>query len=147
MERVAGGCLCGAKRFSAAIEDDDAYLCHCRMCQRWSGGVSVAFKNVRVADLHWEVEPDYYTSSPIARRGHCATCGTPLTFEFTGDADGVDVTVGSFDDPGRFRPVQNYARESWHLAWLDVSHLPAMRSDENDNVSKRWMEACGKLPD
>ena len=147
MERVTGGCLCGAKRFSATIEDDEAILCHYRMCQRWAGGVSVPYKNVKRADLRWEAQPDYYTSSPIARRGHCATCGTPLTFEFTGEDDGIDVTVGSFDDPGRFRPVCNYARESWHVAWLDVSQLPAMRSDENDDNAKRWMEACGKLPD
>ncbi|MFD1788963.1 GFA family protein [Sphingomonas floccifaciens] len=145
-EQVTGGCMCGAKRYVATIADDDAYLCHCRMCQRWSGNVSIALKDMAKADVVWETPPDYFASSPIARRGFCAACGTALTFEFP-DSDHLDLTVGSFDDPSRFRPVRNYAVESWHTAWLDVRGLEAMRSDENSNVVDRWMKACGKLPD
>lgn len=145
-DEVTGGCLCGAKRFSVKIEDDEAILCHCRMCQRWSGNVSVAYKNVAKARLRWEGEPDHYEASPIARRGHCATCGTALTFDFP-DSDTIDVTVGSFDEPGRFRPTMNYAVESQHAAWVDVRDLPAMRTDENPEVAERWKKACGKLPD
>ena len=36
-------------RYSVAIADDDADLCHCRMCQRATGGVSVAFESPRIA--------------------------------------------------------------------------------------------------
>ncbi len=146
VREMTGGCLCGAKRYVARIADDDAYLCHCRMCQRWSGNVSIAFKGLAKADVVWETPPDYFTSSPIARRGFCATCGTSLTFEFP-DSDTMDLTVASFDDPSHFRPKHNYAVESWHTAWLDVRDLPAMRSEDNPNVVDRWMKACGKLPD
>ena len=145
-EEMAGGCMCGSKRYVARIGGDDAYLCHCRMCQRWSGNVSIAFVGLKKCDVRWENEPDYYTSSPIARRGHCATCGTSLTFDFP-DSETMDLTVASFDDPSRFRPRHNYAVESWHVAWLDVRDLPAMRSEDNANVVDRWMKACGKLPD
>jgi hypothetical protein len=138
--------MCGAKRYVATIADDDAYLCHCRMCQRWSGNVSIAFKGMRKEDVRWETPPDYYTSSPIAQRGFCSRCGTALTFEFP-DSETMDLTVGSFDDPSRFRPTHNYATESWHAAWLDVTELPGTRSEENANVVKRWIDACGKLPD
>lgn len=143
---VRGGCMCGAKRYVATIADDDAYLCHCRMCQRWSGNVSIAFKGMRKEDVRWETPPDYYTSSPIAQRGFCSRCGTALTFEFP-DSETMDLTVGSFDDPSRFRPTHNYATESWHAGWLDVTELPGTRSEENVNVVKRWIDACGKLPD
>ena len=46
-EQMTGGCACGRIRYTASVADDDAYLCHCRMCQRATGGVSIAFKNVQ----------------------------------------------------------------------------------------------------
>ncbi|UZK67168.1 GFA family protein [Sphingomonas sp. M1-B02] len=145
-ESMSGGCQCKRVRYRVTIEDDAAYLCHCRMCQRATGGVSIAFKGVRKADVTWEREPDLYRSSVIAERGFCALCGTPLTFAFL-DGDGMDLTVGSFDDPWRFKPVSHSGSESWHRDWLDTSPLPASRTDENPNVTNRWMENLGKLPD
>ena len=50
-EEMSGGCACGKVRYTVRIHDDDAYLCHCRMCQRATGGVSIAFKNVKKADV------------------------------------------------------------------------------------------------
>lgn len=146
---VTGGCQCGRIRYAVAIEDDDAYLCHCRMCQRATGGVSIAFKNVRVADVAWIAkEPDRFASSPIANRGFCRDCGTPLTFEFSdGESETLDLTVGSFDDPARFRPTRNFAVESRHAAWVDTSGLPDMRSQDNPSTRDRWIKALGKLPD
>ncbi|MET3825984.1 hypothetical protein ABIC16_001677 [Sphingomonas sp. PvP055] len=65
-ETVTGGCQCGRIRYSVEIENNDAYLCHCRMCQRATGGVSIAFKSVKIANVTWEREPDRFQSSPIA---------------------------------------------------------------------------------
>ena len=70
-EQMTGGCACGRVRFTATIRDDEAYLCHCRMCQRATGSVSIAFKNVKQADVSWDSGPDWYDSSPIARRPFC----------------------------------------------------------------------------
>ena len=146
VEKMTGGCQCGRVRYTVTIEDDDAYLCHCRMCQRATGGVSIAFKNVRKAAVTWEQEPDRYASSPIARRGFCTICGTPLTFEFP-DSKNMDLTVGSFDEPGRFRPRHHFGVESLHEQWLDTTALPRYRTEENSNVVDRWMKTVGKLPD
>jgi hypothetical protein len=30
-EEMAGGCACGRIRYRASVEDEEAYLCHCRM--------------------------------------------------------------------------------------------------------------------
>lgn len=145
-EEISGGCQCGRIRYRATIDDRDAYLCHCRMCQRATGGVSIAFKNVRKADIVWEREPERYASSPISMRGFCASCGTPLTYE-AHDAEGMDLTLGSLDDPYGFRPTEHAGAESWHEAWLDTSGLPAERTDQNARLVKRWMDAIGKFPD
>ncbi|UYY77885.1 GFA family protein [Sphingomonas sp. R1] len=145
-EEVQGGCHCGRIRYAVRIEDEDAYLCHCRMCQRATGGVSIAFKGVRKADITWTRAPDRYRSSPIAERGFCRDCGTPLTFAFL-DGDTMDLTIGSFDAPGRFQPRHHYAVESMHEQWLDTDGLPRYRTEDNPNVVKRWMDSIGRLPD
>ena len=148
IDAVTGGCQCGSVRYSVAIADDDAYLCHCRMCQRATGGVSIAFKSVKIADVTWTTrEPDRYQSSPIAQRGFCAQCGTPLTFEFLEPGENMDLTVGSFDDPYRFKPTSHFSPETWHEAWLDTRGLPATRAEDNPSTRDRWMEKVGKLSD
>jgi hypothetical protein len=146
-QRVTGGCQCGRIRYAVTIADEDAYLCHCRMCQRATGGVAAAFKNVPRSALNWESEPDYYASSPIARRGFCATCGTPLSFAYVDGSPNIDLTIGSFDDPSRFKPTMHFSIESRHAAWLDTSGLPGKRTDEHKPLVNRWMKTLGKLPD
>ncbi len=146
-ETMTGGCQCGRVRYEADVENDEAYLCHCRYCQRATGGVSIAFKNLPKAAVRWIGEtPDYYRSSPIAHRPFCSTCGTPLGFAFP-DGANLDLTVGSFDDPSRFRPKHHFAVESMHAAWIDTAGLPRYRADEYTALNDRWIEAIGKLPD
>lgn len=148
MERVmTGGCQCGRIRYEARVENDEAYLCHCRMCRKATGGVSIAFKSIARAAVRWTAAPpDFHQSSPIAKRPFCATCGTPLGFQFL-DGDDMDLTVGSFDEPEHFRPTSHFSVETMLPAWADTSHLPGRRLDENPSTRDRWMNALGKLPD
>ena len=143
---MSGGCMCGRVRYSTIVRSDEAYLCHCRMCQRATGSVSIAFVNIAKADVRWAREPDRYVSSPIAARGFCAACGTALTFEFP-DGQNMDLTVASFDDPGFFSPHHHFGIESRLPHWRDTDGLPGYRTEENPNVVNRWMNTIGKLPD
>lgn len=138
---MSGGCNCGHIRYSANVKNDEAYLCHCRMCQRATGGVSIAFKGFKAADVVWGHEPDWYLSSPIARRLFCAQCGTPLGFQYL-DSDRLDLTVGSFDDPSSFAPVAHFGIETLHEAWGDTSTLRRDRTDEYPLLIERWKNAC-----
>ncbi|MBA2771262.1 MAG: GFA family protein [Sphingomonas sp.] len=144
---MPGGCACGRVRFTARIEDDDAYLCHCRMCQRATGSVSIAFKTIKQADVEWQGEPDWYNSSPIARRPYCRECGTSLGFEFRDGTDKIDLTVASFDDPSRFVPKHHFGAESIHRTWLNTEGLPEHRTEEHKPLVDRWIAATGKMPE
>ncbi|HET7816368.1 MAG TPA: GFA family protein [Sphingomicrobium sp.] len=144
---MTGGCACGRVRFIARIGNDDAYLCHCRMCQRATGSISIAFKNVAVADVAWDSEPDWYDSSPIARRPYCRQCGTSLGFAFRDASDKMDLTVAAFDDPSRFKPKHHFGAESLHRAWLNTEGLPEYRTDDYQPLVDRWVKAAGKMPD
>jgi hypothetical protein len=141
-----GGCQCGRVRYTADVDDAEAYLCHCRMCQKATGGVAAAFVHVSAGALRWESEPDWYASSPIAERPFCSHCGTPLGFRFK-DGEGQDVTVGSFDDPSDFVPTAHAGAESLHEAWLDTTGLPRQRSDETKSVVDRWRAAGLTVPE
>jgi len=145
-DEMTGGCACGKVRYTAQVHNDEAYLCHCRMCQRATGGVSIAFKNMKKADVAWASGPDWYRSSPIARRPYCAACGTSLGFEFP-DSENMDLTVGSFDEPGRFRPKHHFGAESLHRAWINTEGLPEYRSEDHQLLVERWLKATGKVPD
>ncbi|HYG29433.1 MAG TPA: GFA family protein [Allosphingosinicella sp.] len=144
-DTMTGGCACGRVRYAAEIDNADAYLCHCRMCQKATGGVSIAFKQVKKGAVSWEREPDWYESSPIARRPFCRECGTPLGFAFP-DGENMDLTVGSFDDPSRFVPRHHFGAESMHRAWLDTEGLPEKRTDEYQPLVDRWIAATGEFP-
>jgi hypothetical protein len=143
---MTGGCQCGRVRYSAQIAEDDAYLCHCRMCQRATGGFAAAFVQVPTEAVSWTSEPDWYASSPIARRPFCSNCGTPLGFCFI-DGTGLDLTVGSFDDPSQFKPVIHAGAESIHEAWLDTSGLPRQRTDQTQSVVSRWQAVGQEVPE
>ena len=144
---MTGGCQCGSVRYSVLVDDDDAYLCHCRMCQRATGGVFAALKQVPRAAVTWTTrEPDRRASSEIAHRGFCAACGTPLTYE--GHAsDNMDLTVGSFDDAHQLRPIGHFGVESRHEAWRTTTDLPEKRTQDLPNIVSQWMKTRGHVPD
>ena len=144
-ETMTGGCACSRVRFAAEIDDDEAYLCHCRMCQRATGSVSIAFKNVKKAAVTWDGEPDWYKSSPIASRPYCRECGTSLGFAFP-DSDKMDLTVAAFDDPSRFKPHHHFGAESMHRAWLNTEGLPEQRTEDYKPLVDKWVAATGSFP-
>ena len=145
-ETLSGGCACRRIRFVADVADFNAYLCHCRMCQRASGNFSLALLTLPQAAVSWSTEPDWYDSSAIAQRPFCATCGTSLGFRYRAGTEKMDLTVGAFDDPSRFVPTHHFGAERIYEAWLDTRHLPRQRSDEYDALVKRWADAGQATP-
>lgn len=98
---VTGGCQCGAVRYRAEALGRPS-ICHCRMCQKAFG--SFYGPLVTAQGLIWtRGEPKRFASSDKVKRGFCAACGTPLTYE--PGLDEVEVSIGSLDDPGRAAPV------------------------------------------
>ncbi len=145
-ERMSGGCACGRVRYTTTVHDDDAYLCHCRMCQKATGSLAIAFKSVDQRETQWQHDPDWYDSSPIALRPYCRECGTSLGFKFKEGSDKMDLTVASFDEPSRFVPKHHFGAESAHRAWLNTEGLPEVRTADYDKLVSKWVEATGKFP-
>lgn len=136
----SGGCQCRAIRYTAG-DPRDRYWCHCRMCQRATGGVAAAFVNVAKTELRWENgEPAYYLSSPFGRRGFCAACGTPISFDYP-DSPRIDLTAGSLDEPAEPPNAPHFGVESRVPGWIPADGLPAMRSDDYQPLVERWAKS------
>ncbi|MCB2057819.1 MAG: GFA family protein, partial [Novosphingobium sp.] len=112
-----------------------------------TGGIAAAFVQVDPAKVTWLSEPDWFASSPIARRPFCSTCGSPLGFFWADGKGDADLTVGSFDDPSGFRPVAHAGCESVHEAWLDTRDLPRHYSASTASVAERWKAAGLEVPE
>lgn len=101
MTARSGQCLCGAVAFEAG-DTGDVGVCHCRMCQRWTGG---PFFSVTVPKAEMRVTGSEAVTvrrtSNWATRSHCAICGAPLWYRFDRGTEGegdYDVPIGLFDD-------------------------------------------------
>ncbi len=127
---LTGGCQCGAVRYRLSAEPTGVNICHCRMCQKASGGPMMAFGGVRLSEFVVSSGAiATFSSSDIAERGFCARCGTPLTYRELG-SDRVSVTLGSLDEPGAVAPVTQLGVES-KVGWLVGSlSLPEIRTDQ-----------------
>ncbi len=132
---MTGGCLCGAVRYEASEPPQKTLYCHCRMCQKTSGGpfeVSAFFRNETFRFTRGEAK--LYRSSDIADRGFCENCGSRLIYRSIGGSlTGVD--VGSLDHPGDVSPEYHTGVER-QVPWLTIhDDLPRMRTEENPNIA------------
>jgi hypothetical protein len=141
---LSGACQCGAVRYRACAKGFDAYYCHCRMCQRAFGNVFATFFNVEKSLVTWQAgPPTYFESSKIARRGFCARCGTPISFEYH-QSERMDLAVGSLDHPERMRPVSHCGVESRIASFHRPDGLKEVRVDEIEHIVKKWKGAYGE---
>ncbi|MHA6297309.1 GFA family protein [Devosia sp. CAU 1758] len=126
-----GGCLCGRRHYQIEAEPVAVGLCHCTMCRKATGGPFAVLVRLPHAELRWtNARPAIYRSSPIATRGFCPDCGTPLYLNYDDD-EFIRLTVGSFDHPERLhRPEGHYGVES-RISWVDCwNDLPGETTKE-----------------
>jgi hypothetical protein len=109
-----GGCACGAIRYRCSEAPVAMVKCHCRDCQRASGGPYAPTAIVRAAafEIVAGSPQEYLTtaeSGAVARRAFCGTCGAPLFASSSARPEMLGIRAGSLDDPGAFAP----AAEVW----------------------------------
>lgn len=63
--------------------------------------------------------PASYRFSPIATRGFCPTCGTPLYLQYDDDSR-IRLLVGTVDQPDNLLPQSHYGVEG-RLKWIDCN--------------------------
>jgi len=122
-----GGCACGAIRYECNAAPIMMLKCHCRDCQRLTGGGFVpallvpaeAFRLTR-GQLRYNLTPSIRRGKH--KRGFCPECGSRITGgEFEGEESPfVGILAGSLDDP------------SWFQSQMDIFVSDAKPWDQMD---------------
>lgn len=140
---VRASCLCGQVRLRATLPSKWVAHCHCSYCRRAHGAAFVTWVGFASDRLVIEAEgrqPHWYESSPGARRGFCANCGTPMLFTSTRWPGEVHVARALIAEPLDREPSAHVFWDT-HVPWLEV----------NDALPKRLPQApsppAAALPD
>lgn len=112
---IRGQCFCGDVEFEISSEPTDCNHCHCISCQRASGAPFVTW--VAFATKDFDVTHGTIAereSSPGIKRGHCASCGTAMTWQSMKKTESIDITAVCIEDQSVVKP----SRHIW------TSHSP-----------------------
>jgi hypothetical protein len=116
--KVSGGCACGAVRYEATAEPVFMLNCHCRDCQRASGGSFAAIAVLPGEAVKVTGEPRYHVvtggSGHQVERGFCPICGSPVAIKLARMPDIFGVHAASLDDPSLFKPTVDLFTASAH---------------------------------
>ena len=97
MDRLTGGCLCGAVRVVASGKPDRVGICHCLDCRKHHGALFYAAAIFPETAVSIEGETRAFKG-----RHFCPECGSSV-FALTGDE--VEVHLGSLDAPDQLTPT------------------------------------------
>ncbi|MFZ1468992.1 MAG: GFA family protein [Paracoccaceae bacterium] len=122
-DAIEGRCLCGSVMITVkAAHDPRPGICHCRMCQRWSGGVFMSF-DAQAEGVSVTGEVRSYRSSSFAERAFCPVCGSHLWMRDL-NGDSYDLMPGLFDAASTW-PLQSeiYTDQALAAVRLSGGHL------------------------
>ena len=124
-----GGCLCGEVRYAVEGMPRSTVVCHCKFCQKRTGGTNaflVYFKQHVVKSLVGPLKKYRHVSDQSGRWidiEHCEKCGSPVTWTLELVPSWRGFEGGSFDNNSVFP-------RNLHM-WTDSSH-PSETFSEDD---------------
>jgi len=115
----SGGCACGAIRYESKAEPVLMLHCHCRDCQRASGGPYSSYVIVPAdAFKILQGSPHFHASPSEAggktHRGFCSDCGSPVVVKTDSAPDIMAIRTASLDDPSWFNSQMD--------VWISDAH-------------------------
>lgn len=127
MEKLNGGCYCGAVRYQISGPPVWSGHCHCRSCQLALGGAFATWAKVpATAFVVTKGEIKKFKKSPGVERGFCGDCGTTLTYAATSEVEGQDwsadawFAAATLDDPSVVQP-KTHVFVSHRQPWVKLA--------------------------
>lgn len=128
-----GGCLCGAVRYECNAEPMMTGHCHCKGCQKVSGGAFATAYAVPADALKVTGEVKFYEapadSGNKSRRSFCPECGSWLFGGSSGMPGLAVIMAGSMDDPSGLKPGMNIfvgSAQPWAHMDPELPSFPGM---------------------
>ena len=123
MEKIIGGCLCGAIRYESSAKSLMTAVCHCKNCQKQAGtsfSILVAVpKESLVVTGKTKVFNDTGESGNPVYRHFCGDCGSPIYSDVTAMPDNLFVKAGTLDDSSWLEPDLHLYCDSAQ-SWVEV---------------------------
>jgi len=125
--QITGQCHCGAIRFTALIDPEKVFICHCSDCQVLSGAPFRAVVAVPVNQVQMQGQARHYVK--VAASGNrraqafCADCGTHVYATEADTPTVMNIRLGCVDQRATIRPRLQVWRSS-AMPWLH--YLDAM---------------------
>ena len=133
MAKITGGCLCGKVRYSADVEPAFTGVCHCRNCQKESGGAFAIVVAVPQPDLTVRGQMKTYTdrgdSGKAMYRRFCPDCGSTLMDEAEAMPGVAMIQAGTLDDVSWVKPTMQVYCDSaqpWVQLAGEMARFPKM---------------------
>jgi hypothetical protein len=108
MPQFAGGCLCGKVRYRAEVDPAFTGICHCRNCQKQSGGVfSVGIgvpHHALIVQGQLKTFSDKGDSGKAVYRRFCPSCGSSVLTEVDAMPGVIMIAAGTLDDASWLQP-------------------------------------------
>ena len=125
----SGRCFCGQVRFELTGKPAFACHCHCESCRRAAGAAFVTWVTFDLDGFSLTSGAiAEYRSSPGVRRGHCAACGTTITYAQDKRPEEIDIVVSSLDTTEGIEPEAHIWVED-KAPWLVINDdLPQYRT-------------------
>jgi hypothetical protein len=127
-EGLEGHCLCGA--VTVLVPEGPGWVgaCHCRMCQRWSGGLFLCFPADGVTV---DGPVARHASSAFAERAFCSVCGSHLWMRNGDYPEGHYELMPGLFDAAHDWPLRSevYADCAMASVRLTGDHRRATRAD------------------
>ncbi len=130
MDRVTGGCLCGAVRIEAVGKPLRVGVCHCMDCRKHHGAPFHASAIFPAAAVRVTGELRDFRG-----RGFCPACGSPVMGR---SGEEVEVNLGTLDAPNQFRPTYELwavRREGWLPEFTNMRRYERDRPDDAGPVA------------
>ena len=129
----SGGCARRAVRYECSAEPLMMGNCHCRDCQRASGGpfVSIGGRAEGYAQDYWGGQiprSNGVTVGAQLNAGFVTSVG-PVLFGFPARGPFVGVSAGSLDDPSWYRPtfdIYTSSAQPWDYMNPELAKFPKM---------------------
>jgi hypothetical protein len=145
MKALTGGCSCGEIRYRLTNSPLVVHACHCRDCQRITGGAFVI--NLWIERQHVEAsgsKPKSYSTAGGSGKEHEAffrgKCGTHVWSRYSiAPGDALFVRAGTIDDPKAVKPdIHLFTRHK--VPWLTLPDgVPTFKSAYK--IDKVWPAA------
>lgn len=143
---LKGGCLCGAVRFSVAIEaPSSCYACHCTDCQTQSG--SALGLQMPVFEHLMSIDGDLTTGTrkmPSGANGTIHACSQCLTRIYASNSARPGIIIlraGTLDESKKINPRAHLwvkSKQPWMVIPEEV-----IIYEEQPETQKEWMTIFG----